>query len=154
MSIARTPHSRATTGARSHSQTIQVPFTAEFTKNLTTSSPRFGTLSHPSFFSRHNPHPNRVRHIQGEWVDLKIKLSPAIRFCQLQQIDVFFSFFFSTDVRGCFENVFIYCNWLQYIRSTINTWSKHILLVPSQSKRKHDTWANFCPFFRSGLPCV
>ncbi|XP_030256371.1 protein TBATA isoform X1 [Sparus aurata] len=65
MSIARTPHSRATTGARSHSQTIQVPFTAEFTKNLTTSSPRFGTLSHPSFFSRHNPHPNRVRHIQG-----------------------------------------------------------------------------------------
>ncbi|XP_066549666.1 protein TBATA [Amia ocellicauda] len=28
-------------------------------------SPRFGTLSHHSFFSRHNPHPNRVTHIQG-----------------------------------------------------------------------------------------
>ncbi|XP_029104708.1 protein TBATA isoform X2 [Scleropages formosus] len=26
---------------------------------------RFGTLSHHSFFSRHNPHPNRVTHIQG-----------------------------------------------------------------------------------------
>ncbi|XP_072230090.1 protein TBATA, partial [Leuresthes tenuis] len=25
----------------------------------------FGALSHHSFFSRHNPHPNRVRHIQG-----------------------------------------------------------------------------------------
>ncbi|XP_055005898.1 protein TBATA [Boleophthalmus pectinirostris] len=29
------------------------------------SSVRFGALSHHSFFSRHNPHPNRVRHIQG-----------------------------------------------------------------------------------------
>uniref|UniRef100_A0A8C2ZFG4 Thymus, brain and testes associated n=1 Tax=Cyclopterus lumpus TaxID=8103 RepID=A0A8C2ZFG4_CYCLU len=28
-------------------------------------SPRFGSLSHHSFFSRHNPHPNRVKHIQG-----------------------------------------------------------------------------------------
>ncbi|RXM34271.1 Microsomal triglyceride transfer protein large subunit, partial [Acipenser ruthenus] len=28
-------------------------------------SPRFGTLSHHSFFSRHNPHPHRVTHIQG-----------------------------------------------------------------------------------------
>uniref|UniRef100_W5MC83 Thymus, brain and testes associated n=1 Tax=Lepisosteus oculatus TaxID=7918 RepID=W5MC83_LEPOC len=27
-------------------------------------SPRFGMLSHHSFFSRHNPHPNRVTHIQ------------------------------------------------------------------------------------------
>uniref|UniRef100_A0A8C9RXM2 Thymus, brain and testes associated n=1 Tax=Scleropages formosus TaxID=113540 RepID=A0A8C9RXM2_SCLFO len=27
---------------------------------------RFGTLSHHSFFSRHNPHPNRVTHIQGK----------------------------------------------------------------------------------------
>nr|XP_057918307.1 protein TBATA isoform X2 [Doryrhamphus excisus] len=26
---------------------------------------RFGTLSRHSFFSRHNPHPHRVRHIQG-----------------------------------------------------------------------------------------
>ncbi|XP_077405921.1 protein TBATA [Vanacampus margaritifer] len=28
-------------------------------------TPRFGALSHHSFFSRHNPHPSRVRHIQG-----------------------------------------------------------------------------------------
>ncbi|XP_077358484.1 protein TBATA [Festucalex cinctus] len=28
-------------------------------------TPRFGALSHHSFFSRHNPHPHRVRHIQG-----------------------------------------------------------------------------------------
>ncbi|KAL8187008.1 UNVERIFIED_CONTAM: hypothetical protein K2H54_027418 [Gekko kuhli] len=26
---------------------------------------RFGSLSHHSFFSRHNPHPHRVTHIQG-----------------------------------------------------------------------------------------
>ncbi|TRY59990.1 hypothetical protein DNTS_021682 [Danionella cerebrum] len=26
---------------------------------------RFGSLSHHSFFSRHNPHPHRVRHMQG-----------------------------------------------------------------------------------------
>ncbi|XP_030019399.1 protein TBATA [Sphaeramia orbicularis] len=32
---------------------------------LPKSSPRFGALSHHSFFSRHNPHPHRVRHIQG-----------------------------------------------------------------------------------------
>ncbi|KAM6896982.1 protein TBATA [Xenentodon cancila] len=32
---------------------------------LTQSSPRFGSLNQHSFFSRHNPHPNRVRHIQG-----------------------------------------------------------------------------------------
>ncbi|XP_067285925.1 protein TBATA [Pseudorasbora parva] len=31
----------------------------------TRGSPRFGTLSHHSFFSRHNPHPHRVRHMQG-----------------------------------------------------------------------------------------
>lgn len=30
------------------------------------SSPRFGALSHHSFFSRHNPHPQRVTHIPGE----------------------------------------------------------------------------------------
>uniref|UniRef100_A0A3P8TXT5 Thymus, brain and testes associated n=1 Tax=Amphiprion percula TaxID=161767 RepID=A0A3P8TXT5_AMPPE len=29
---------------------------------LTKSSPRFGALSHHSFFSRHNPHPHRVTH--------------------------------------------------------------------------------------------
>lgn len=26
---------------------------------------RFGQLSQNSFFTRHNPHPNRVRHIKG-----------------------------------------------------------------------------------------
>uniref|UniRef100_A0A3Q3D1S7 Thymus, brain and testes associated n=1 Tax=Hippocampus comes TaxID=109280 RepID=A0A3Q3D1S7_HIPCM len=31
----------------------------------TAGTPRFGALSHHSFFSRHNPHPHRVRHIQG-----------------------------------------------------------------------------------------
>nr|XP_061822071.1 protein TBATA [Nerophis lumbriciformis] len=31
----------------------------------TRGTPRFGALSHHSFFSRHNPHPHRVRHIQG-----------------------------------------------------------------------------------------
>ncbi|XP_026989793.2 protein TBATA [Tachysurus fulvidraco] len=31
----------------------------------TSSSARFGALSHHSFFSRHNPHPHRVRHISG-----------------------------------------------------------------------------------------
>nr|XP_056706277.1 protein TBATA [Euleptes europaea] len=29
------------------------------------SAARFGSLSHHSFFSRHNPHPHRVTHIQG-----------------------------------------------------------------------------------------
>ncbi|KAK5881356.1 hypothetical protein CesoFtcFv8_022164 [Champsocephalus esox] len=52
-----------TTGERS--QTKQVSFTPEFSKMLTKSSPHFGALSHHSFFSRHNPHPHRVRHIQG-----------------------------------------------------------------------------------------
>ncbi|XP_008312743.1 protein TBATA isoform X2 [Cynoglossus semilaevis] len=60
----QSPNSRTTSGARTHSQSIQVPFTAEL-RNLTKSSARFGTLSHHSFFSRHNPHPHRVRHIQG-----------------------------------------------------------------------------------------
>lgn len=35
-------------------------------KTETKSSPRFGALSHHSFFSRHNPHPQRVTHIPGE----------------------------------------------------------------------------------------
>ncbi|XP_070783790.1 protein TBATA [Enoplosus armatus] len=65
MSIAQSPGSRGTTGERSRGLTNQVPFTTEFSKMLTTSSPRFGALSHHSFFSRHNPHPHRVRHIQG-----------------------------------------------------------------------------------------
>ena len=44
----------------------QMPFITQFSKMLTQSSPRFGVVSQHSFFSRHNPHPNRVRHIQGE----------------------------------------------------------------------------------------
>ncbi|XP_071318860.1 protein TBATA [Trachinotus anak] len=65
MSIIQSPDSRGATGERSRTLTTQVPFTPEFTKMLTKSSPRFGSLSHHSFFSRHNPHPHRVRHIQG-----------------------------------------------------------------------------------------
>ncbi|XP_048027491.1 protein TBATA [Megalobrama amblycephala] len=34
-------------------------------RTTTRGSLRFGTLSHHSFFSRHNPHPHRVRHLQG-----------------------------------------------------------------------------------------
>ncbi|KAM3859927.1 protein TBATA [Diretmus argenteus] len=65
MWLIPSPDSQRTTGERSTGQDSQVPFTTDFTKMLTKSSPRFGTLSHHSFFSRHNPHPHRVRHIQG-----------------------------------------------------------------------------------------
>ncbi|XP_020505667.2 protein TBATA [Labrus bergylta] len=65
MSVTPSLDSRGSTGERSRGQTNHVPFHAEFTKRLTTSSPRFGALSHHSFFSRHNPHPHRVRHLQG-----------------------------------------------------------------------------------------
>ncbi|XP_051529592.1 protein TBATA [Myxocyprinus asiaticus] len=34
-------------------------------RSTTRGSVRFGTLSHHSFFSRHNPHPHRVKHIEG-----------------------------------------------------------------------------------------
>uniref|UniRef100_A0A3Q3MTP2 Thymus, brain and testes associated n=1 Tax=Mastacembelus armatus TaxID=205130 RepID=A0A3Q3MTP2_9TELE len=64
MSVARSADFRRMTGETSYGRN-QKPFTAEFAKMLTKSSPRFGTLSHHSFFSRHNPHPHRVRHIQG-----------------------------------------------------------------------------------------
>uniref|UniRef100_A0A3P8TWP3 Thymus, brain and testes associated n=1 Tax=Amphiprion percula TaxID=161767 RepID=A0A3P8TWP3_AMPPE len=59
------PDSQGTTGERSHNQINQDPFNTEFTKTLTKSSPHFGALSHHSFFSRHNPHPQRATHIQG-----------------------------------------------------------------------------------------
>ncbi|XP_034414593.1 protein TBATA isoform X5 [Cyclopterus lumpus] len=65
MSMAQSPASRGKSRERSQSQTNQVPFSPEFSKMLMKSSPRFGSLSHHSFFSRHNPHPNRVKHIQG-----------------------------------------------------------------------------------------
>ncbi|XP_077086975.1 protein TBATA [Siphateles boraxobius] len=38
---------------------------ASTSRTSTRGSLRFGTLSHHSFFSRHNPHPHRVRHMQG-----------------------------------------------------------------------------------------
>uniref|UniRef100_A0A8C5HYV4 Thymus, brain and testes associated n=1 Tax=Gouania willdenowi TaxID=441366 RepID=A0A8C5HYV4_GOUWI len=63
---ANSPSVRGTTGAeRSLCGTSPVPLTADFTTMMSKSCPRFGSLSHHSFFSRHNPHPNRVRHIQG-----------------------------------------------------------------------------------------
>ncbi|XP_074475176.1 protein TBATA [Sebastes fasciatus] len=65
MSMAQSPDSRRMTGERSRNQTHPVPFTPEFPMMLTKSSPSFGALSHHSFFSRHNPHPNRVKHIEG-----------------------------------------------------------------------------------------
>ncbi|KTG32628.1 hypothetical protein cypCar_00039318 [Cyprinus carpio] len=37
-------------------------------RTSTRGSLRFGSLSHHSFFSRHNPHPHRVRHMQDEEV--------------------------------------------------------------------------------------
>lgn len=35
----------------------------------TQSGYRFGQLSHNSFFTRHNPHPHRVRHIKGKGIN-------------------------------------------------------------------------------------
>ncbi|MGH0152595.1 UNVERIFIED_CONTAM: hypothetical protein FKN15_022766 [Acipenser sinensis] len=40
-------------------------FTDDAVRPPSKGSPRFGALSHHSFFSRHNPHPQRVTHIQG-----------------------------------------------------------------------------------------
>lgn len=40
-------------------------FVPGISRVATKASPRFGTLSHHSFFSRHNPHPHRVTHIEG-----------------------------------------------------------------------------------------
>ncbi|CAN9509151.1 unnamed protein product [Ophioblennius macclurei] len=65
MSTAQSPGARGSAAERSHDHVDLVPLTADFTKMLTKSSARFGALSHHSFFSRHNPHPNRVKHIQG-----------------------------------------------------------------------------------------
>ncbi|XP_072523601.1 protein TBATA [Salminus brasiliensis] len=38
---------------------------SDLSRVTTRGSARFGTLSHHSFFSRHNPHPHRVTHISG-----------------------------------------------------------------------------------------
>ncbi|RUS85570.1 hypothetical protein EGW08_006653, partial [Elysia chlorotica] len=51
------------------SQGVPVP-TDKFRKELdrrphTQGGYRFGQLSHNSFFTRHNPHPGRVRHLKG-----------------------------------------------------------------------------------------
>ncbi|MGH0118174.1 UNVERIFIED_CONTAM: hypothetical protein FKN15_045321 [Acipenser sinensis] len=40
-------------------------FTDDAVRPPSKGTPRFGALSHHSFFSRHNPHPHRVTHIQG-----------------------------------------------------------------------------------------
>ncbi|XP_046888446.1 protein TBATA [Hypomesus transpacificus] len=46
-------------------QDHHIPTTADITRLTPKGSPRFGSLSHHSFFSRHNPHPHRVTHIPG-----------------------------------------------------------------------------------------
>lgn len=48
-------------------QDHHIPTTADITRLTPKGSPRFGSLSHHSFFSRHNPHPHRVTHIPGEY---------------------------------------------------------------------------------------
>uniref|UniRef100_A0A8C8RGY3 Uncharacterized protein n=1 Tax=Pelusios castaneus TaxID=367368 RepID=A0A8C8RGY3_9SAUR len=40
-------------------------FSMEALRPQSKNNSRFGNLSHHSFFSRHNPHPHRVTHIQG-----------------------------------------------------------------------------------------
>ncbi|XP_047232141.1 uncharacterized protein tbata [Girardinichthys multiradiatus] len=65
MSRAQRQNSRETTGDRSSSLSNQVLFTSEFSKMLTKSTPHFSCFSQHSFFSRHNPDPHRVRHIQA-----------------------------------------------------------------------------------------
>ncbi|XP_072312907.1 protein TBATA [Eucyclogobius newberryi] len=61
MSSSRSPHPGGRTGA----STSTGASSADLPRLMSRSSARFGTLSHHSFFSRHNPHPSRVRHIQG-----------------------------------------------------------------------------------------
>lgn len=57
--------SHVTTGERGGGKSNPLQFTPEPGNRLISGSARFGALSHHSFFSRHNPHPHRVRHIQG-----------------------------------------------------------------------------------------
>uniref|UniRef100_A0A8K9WRR8 Thymus, brain and testes associated n=1 Tax=Oncorhynchus mykiss TaxID=8022 RepID=A0A8K9WRR8_ONCMY len=49
-----------------HHEDNVMSYTADVSNMATRGSPRFGALSHHSFFSRHNPHPHRVTHIPGE----------------------------------------------------------------------------------------
>ncbi|XP_067409055.1 protein TBATA isoform X2 [Emydura macquarii macquarii] len=44
-------------------------FSMEALRPQSKNNSRFGNLSHHSFFSRHNPHPHRVTHIQGSLSD-------------------------------------------------------------------------------------
>ncbi|XP_053892135.1 protein TBATA isoform X3 [Malaclemys terrapin pileata] len=44
-------------------------FSMEAMRPQSKNNSRFGNLSHHSFFSRHNPHPHRVTHIQGSLSD-------------------------------------------------------------------------------------
>ncbi|TWW81939.1 Protein TBATA [Takifugu flavidus] len=60
----RSAASRVTTDERGGGKSNQLQFTPELSNRQSSSSARFGALSHHSFFSRHNPHPHRVRHIQ------------------------------------------------------------------------------------------
>uniref|UniRef100_A0A8C5PT21 Thymus, brain and testes associated n=1 Tax=Leptobrachium leishanense TaxID=445787 RepID=A0A8C5PT21_9ANUR len=46
-------------------QNTPLRFSAEAMRPSIICSPRFGNMSNHSFFSRHNPHPHRVTHIQG-----------------------------------------------------------------------------------------
>ncbi|XP_070973661.1 protein TBATA [Oncorhynchus clarkii lewisi] len=48
-----------------HHEDNVMSYTADVSNMATRGSPRFGALSHHSFFSRHNPHPHRVTHIPG-----------------------------------------------------------------------------------------
>ncbi|KAK0138598.1 Protein TBATA [Merluccius polli] len=68
MSTAAAPPSAFTRPAaeeRAAGNYYPMPFSTQSARTSIRSSPRFGTMSHHSFFSRHNPHPHRVRHIQG-----------------------------------------------------------------------------------------
>lgn len=57
--------SQVATDERGGAKSNLLQFNPELSSRLTSGVARFGALSHHSFFSRHNPHPHRVRHIQG-----------------------------------------------------------------------------------------
>lgn len=62
----RAKESLPRTGPQESPESVQLFESAGTSRTTTRGSLRFGTLSHHSFFSRHNPHPHRVRHLQGE----------------------------------------------------------------------------------------
>ncbi|XP_075884306.1 protein TBATA isoform X2 [Nelusetta ayraudi] len=65
MSAAPGPDSHQPSGETSRDWNHHWTSSGDSSRKLVSGSGRFGSLSHHSFFSRHNPHPNRVRHIQG-----------------------------------------------------------------------------------------